>query len=124
MLQYCETSIQCFALFVPQPRPTVGGWFQQVEVGISSNLPSLISESKNYTAAASVALPSRPLYTRYLQMTRLPSGKFPISFAQIIFCSWRCERTVLLTVFSGHKATLTNFSRRAGSFSPFISAPL
>ena len=109
MLQYCETSILCFALFVSQPRPVVGGWFQQVEVGISSNLPSLISESNNCTAAASVALPSRPLCTRYLQMTRLPSGKVPISFARIILFSRRCERIVLLRVFSGRKAALPTF---------------
>ena len=110
MLQYCETSILCFALFVSQPRPVVGGWFQQVEVGISSNLPSLISESNNCTAAASsVVLPSRPLCTRYLQMTRLPSGKVPISFVQITLFFRRCERIVLLRVFSGRKATLPTF---------------
>ena len=123
MLQYCETSIQCFALFVPQPRPTVGGWFQQVEVGISSNLPSLISESENYTAAASVARPSRPLCTRYLQMTRLPSGKFPMSFGQIIILFRIRERTGLLRVFNGRKATLPTFLWAGGIFRSFYFSP-
>ena len=84
-------------------------WFHQVEVAIVSNLPSLTSKSKYFTAAASVALPSRPLCTRYLQMTRLPSGKVPISFARIILFSRRCERIVLLRVFSGRKAALPTF---------------